>query len=135
MFTPSVYVDAPFLPSIRRNGADMQLGGDSYAGSWSDAQPAGFAGKLVRGVLTGRVTTYVKAQSKELAVKVEAGGAVYRSGWTSPFSWPQTNVAIFRLMGQNNSAIFSGSDDFVYVGPLHGCSAMNDADVETSYQQ
>jgi hypothetical protein len=134
-FTPTVYTDTPFLPSIRRSGNDMQLGGDSYGGAWDDAQPPGFGGRLVKGVLTGRVTTYVKAQSRQLAMKVEAGGAVYRSGWTPPLTWPQTNFATFRLVGQNNASIYAGADDYVYVGPLHGCSGLDDAVVESVYNQ
>jgi hypothetical protein len=134
VFTPTVYVDAPFLPSIRRAGGDMQLGGDSYAGTWSDTLPAGFAGKRIAVALTARVTTYVRAQSRQEAVKVEAGGAVYRSGWAAPFTWPMTNVSQVRLIGQNNSSVYAGADDFVYVGPLRGCAGMDDAAVVSAYE-
>ena len=138
VFTPSVYLDSlerASLPSIRRSANDMQFGGDFYAGSWSDSDPAGFAGKRAAGVLTARVTTYVRGQSKQLAVKVEAAGAVFRSGWTAPLTQPKTDVTIYRFIGENNSSIYSGSDDYVYVGALHGCARMSDADVEGAYAQ
>jgi hypothetical protein len=136
VFTPSVQVDETFLPSIRRSGDDMQFGGDRYGVdiSWSDTDPSGFARQLAAGVLTAKVTTYLKAQAKQIAMKVEAGGNVYRSGWTT-MSWPQTDVSVFRLVGQNNSAIYVGADDYVYVGPLSGCSNMTDVNVEASYNQ
>ncbi len=136
VFTPYVLVDETLLPSIRRRGNDMQFGGDRYGTEdrWSDTEPIGFEGQLADGVLTAKVTTYLKAQAKQIAMKVEAGGNVSRSGWTT-MSWPQTDVSTFRFVGQNNSAIYVGTDDYVYVGPLSGCSNMTDVHVEASYNR
>ncbi len=136
VFTPYPYTDGVLLPSIRRSGNDMQFGGDRYGSvSWSNSEPAGFAGKFATGLLTARVTSYVQAQNKRMAVKVEAGGATYRSGWTAPFTWPQTNTGIIRFVGENNSSIFSGTDDFVYVGALSGCANLTDGNVDAIYNQ
>lgn len=134
VFTPYLYVDETILPSIRRSGSDMQLGGCRYGHDWSDILPAGFAGQRAANVLTGKVTTYVKAQSKQIAMKVQAGGAVYRSGWTT-MTWPETNVGIYRLVGENTGQVYQGANDEVYVGPLSGCSALADADVDALYNQ
>jgi hypothetical protein len=69
-----------------------------------------------------------------MAMVVSAGGSVYRSGWTS-LTWPQTNAAQFRFVGQNNSDIYNGADDYVYVGPMSGCSGYTDANIDTLYAQ
>jgi hypothetical protein len=136
VFTPYVYVDGALLPSIRRAGNDMQFGGDRYGGEfWSDLDPAGFGGQRAAGVLSAKVTTYVKAEAKQMAMKVEAGGTTYRSGWTQAFTWPQTNTAMFRFVGQNNSAVYHGTDDYVYVGPLSGCAQYTDAEVDALYNR
>jgi V8-like Glu-specific endopeptidase len=133
-FTPYPYVSATDLPSIRRSGADMQLGGASYGGRWSDVLPAGFAGKRVPGVLKARATTYVKAGSREMAMKVEAGGKVYRSGWTS-YPAPGTDLSRFRFVGENISGVYSGPDDYVYVGQLAGCVDMSEGDIDMRYSR
>ena len=112
----------------------MQLGGDRYGGAyWSDTVPSGFAGKYLSGILTAHVTTYVKAQAKQTAMKVESGSTTYRSGWTATFTWPQTNTSQFRFIGENNSVVFSGADDYVFVGPLSICAGDSDADMDTLY--
>jgi V8-like Glu-specific endopeptidase len=133
-FTPYPHVSATDLPSIRRSGADMQLGGASYGGRWSDLLPAGFAGKRVPGVLKALATTYVKAGSREMAMKVEAGGQVYRSGWTS-YSAPGTDLSRFRFVGENISGVYSGPDDYVYVGQLAGCVDMSESDIDMRYSR
>jgi hypothetical protein len=111
----------------------MQFGGADYGNAWSDSDPIGFAAKKASGVLSARVTSYVKAQSKQMAMKVVAAGMTYRSGWSQPITWAQTNMSQFRFIGQNLPGVFSGSDDFVYVGPLSGCSSYADADIDTLY--
>ncbi len=133
-FTPYPYVVATDLPSIRRSGADMQLGGASYGGRWNDLLPTGFAGKRVPGVLKARATTYVKAASRQMAMKVEAGGKVYRSGWAS-YTAPGTDLSRIRFVGENIPAVYSGADDYVYVGPLAGCADMSESDVDTRYSR
>lgn len=136
VFTPYPYVDGVLLPSIRRNANNMELGADRYGGDfWSTTPDGGFGGKLLSGLLTAKVTTYVQAQSKRLAMKVEAGGTTYRSGWTSAFTWPQTNSGIIRLVGENNSSVYSATDDAVYVGRVSGCSNLTDANVDAMYRQ
>ncbi len=135
VFTPYPYTDGVLLPSIRRNANDMQLGGDRYAAAWSDLEPAGFAGKRLAGVLMAKVTTYVKGQAKQLATKVEANGAVYRSGWTAQFTNSITDLTRFRFVGENNGAVYNGPDDYVYVGALSGCSSMTDAEVDALYNK
>ncbi|HKY38606.1 MAG TPA: trypsin-like serine protease [Polyangiaceae bacterium] len=133
-FTPYPYVAATNLPSIRRSGADMQLGGASYGGTWSDLLPAGFAGKRVPGVFNARVTTYVKAASRQMAMKVEAGGKVYRSGWGS-YTAPGTDLSRFQFVGENISEVYTGTNDYVYVGRLAGCAGVSEGDIDARYSR
>jgi len=135
VFTPSPGFAGVALPSIRRAvTGGIQFGGDAYAGQWSDSDPAGFAGRATPAVLSAKVTTFVKAQARQVAMKVEANGQVYRSGWISAVGPSQTDIGRLQLIGENNSAVFSGSTDYLYVGPLTGCSAYSDADLDALYE-
>ena len=51
--------------------------------------------------------------------------------------WPgkDHNIGKFRLVGENNSVLYQGSDDYVYVGQLSGCSGMTDTDIESAYNR
>jgi hypothetical protein len=133
IFTPAVYEMGTMLPSVRRNGSDMQFGGAAYGSGWSDTIPTGFAGQRASGTLTASVTTYVKAQAKQIAMKVRVGNTVYRSGWSAPFTWAQTNAGIFRFIGQNLPGVYAGADDHVYVGPIAGCASYTDDEVQALY--
>jgi hypothetical protein len=137
VFTPYPYtLDLHLLPSIRRSGNGLQLGGDRYGGEyWSNTDPAGFAGRSVPNLLSARVTTYVKRDARQLAVKVEAAGIAYRSGWSAAFVDPATDLGQLRLVGENNSQVYFGADDYVFVGRLGGCSNLTDAVVEALYNQ
>lgn len=139
VFTPYPLTDGVLLPSLRRSGNDIQLGGARYGwgNPWSDVEPAGFAGKRLTGTLKAVVTTFVKAQEKRVAVKVEANGVVHRSGWTAQLSSPVTDLTRFRLVGENNSAGPSSpeGDDYVFVGPLGGCSSLTDSEVDALYNK
>lgn len=134
VFTPSPGLDGVVLPSMRRaQTGGIQFGGDAYGGQWSDSLPAGFAGRSSAAVLSAKVTTFVKAQARQVAMKVEVDGKVYRSGWIAGTAGSQTDVGRLQLIGQNNSSVFSGSTDYVYVGPLSGCSAFSDAEIDALY--
>jgi hypothetical protein len=135
VLTPSVQAFAPFLPSLRRVGDGIELGGDSYGGSWSFDNPAGFAYQTIYRSLVAKVTTYVKASSGQMAMKVEGDGRAYRSGFVSLGSQAGTNVARFRLVGQNNSMVHHANGDQIYVGPISGCQNLSDADIEARYAQ
>jgi hypothetical protein len=67
-----------------------------------------------------------------MAVKVEAGGKVYRSGWAS-YTAPGNDLSKFRLVGENIPGVYPGTDDAVYVGPLAGCAGMFEGELDTRY--
>jgi hypothetical protein len=124
-------------PTLRRSGNDIELGGSTYgpSESWTTTSPSGFSGNKLVGTLTAKVTFFAKAQSKQSAVKVEAGAAVYRSGWSTPYTWANTNVGRMQFVGMNNASGTGGPDDRIYVGPLSGCTGLTDAEVETWFNQ
>jgi hypothetical protein len=136
VLTPYPYVSGVALPSLRRNaaGTGIDLGSTEYgvSNTWQQA-PAGFAGVTIPGTQTVRVTTYIKAASKALAVKVQAGAHTYRSGWVTGFTWEKTNLGIFRFVGENNSSVYAGQSDRVYVGVVDGCQELSDSAVEQFY--
>jgi hypothetical protein len=136
VLTPYPFVWEVSLPSLRRNaaGTGIELGSTSYGlgEPWQQA-PAGFAGVTIPSTETVRVSTYVKATSKQLAVKVQAGSQSYRSGWVSGFTWKKTDLGIFRFVGENNSSVYAGDSDYVYVGAVDGCEQLSDEAVEQLY--
>jgi hypothetical protein len=139
VLTPYPHVWNVILPSLRRNaaGTGIELGATEYgvSNSWHADMPPGFAGVTVANTNQVRVTTYIQAGSKLLALKVQSGAATYRSGWVDGFSWEMTNLGIFRWVGENNSTVFySGVSDFVYVGPMAGCQELSDAEVAWHYE-
>jgi hypothetical protein len=137
VLTPYPYVWEVLLPSLRRNaaGTGLQLGSTKYGQGnvWHSDLPVGFAGKTLTDTNKALVTTYIKASSKALAVKVQSGDQIYRSGWVSGFTWPETNLGLFRYVGENNSSVYSGASDVVYVGPVDGCQGLSDAAVAQHY--
>lgn len=139
VFTPYPHTSGVLLPSIRRSGDDMQLGGARYGVGvpWSDSEPTGFAGRRMLGTLKAVVTTYVKAQDKRIAMKVEADGVVHRSGWTAQLTDPITDMSKFSFIGENNSkgTPSDGGNNAVFVGPLGGCAGLSDAEVEALYNK
>ncbi len=136
VLTPYPYSNEMRWPSLRRSstGSGIELGRAKYGSSelWTSNDWPDFSGTTIAGTTTASVTTYVKATSKALAVKVTSGAHVYRSGWVSGFTWPQTNLGILRYVGENNSAVHAG--DAVYVGPLRGCQQLSDAAVDLSFK-
>jgi hypothetical protein len=136
VLTPYPYSNEMRWPSLRRGstGSTVQLGGAKYGSNelWTTNDWPGFSGTTIDGTTTATVTTYVKAVTKALAVKVTAGAHTYRSGWVSGFTWPQTNLGIMRYVGENNSNVHAG--DAVYVGPLRGCQKLSDAAVDALFQ-
>jgi hypothetical protein len=137
VLTPYPYVSETLLPSLRRNaaGTGIQLGSTLYGqgNAWHDELPAGFAGKTLTDTNQVLVTTYIKASSKALAVKVQSGAQIYRSGWLTGFTWPQTNLGVFRYVGENNSSVYGGASDVVYLGPVDGCQGLSDDAVSAHY--
>jgi hypothetical protein len=138
VFTPYPKAWQVSLPSLRRDaaGTGIELGSTSYGmfESWQ-AKPEGFAGVTIPSTDEVRVTTYVKATSKQLAVKVETkGGEIYRSGWVGGFTWEDTDLGVFRYVGENNSSVYDGASDYIYVGALDGCENLDDPAVEAHYQ-
>jgi hypothetical protein len=137
VLTPYPYVSEMLLPSLRRNaaGTGVQLGSTQYGQSnvWHDDLPAGFAGKTLIDTNKVLVTTYIKASSKALAVKVQSGDQIYRSGWLTGFTWPETNLGVFRYVGENNSSVYGGASDVLYVGSVVGCQGLSDAAVAAHY--
>lgn len=137
VLTPYPYVWEVLLPSLRRNaaGTGLQLGSTKYGQGnvWHDDMPAGFAGKTLTDTNKALVTTYVKASGKALAVKVQSGDQIHHSGWVSGFTWPETDLGLFRYVGENNSSVYGGASDLVYVGPIDGCQRLSDAAVAQHY--
>ena len=135
VLTPYPYAREMVWPSLRRssNGTSVQLGGTQYGQDehWSNSTWPGFSGVSIAGTTKVLLTTYIKAAAKAAAVKVSYGSKVYRSGWVSGFTWPDTNLGILRYTGENNSAVYQG--DAVYVGPLSGCQKLTDAAIETLF--
>ncbi|HEX2877044.1 MAG TPA: hypothetical protein VHP33_37595 [Polyangiaceae bacterium] len=134
VLTPYPYSNEMRWPSLRRSGSGVELGAAKYGSGepWTTSDWPGFSGVVIAGTKSVTLTTYVKASSKAVAVKVSYGGHDYRSGWVSGFTWPQTNLGVMRYVGQNNSRVYSG--DAVYVGPLRGCQKLTDAAVEAAFQ-
>lgn len=136
VLTPYPYANEGPLPSLRRNsnGTGIELGSAKYGSTehWASSDWKGFSGVTIAGTTTVVVTTYIKATAQAVAMKVSYGGQQYRSGWVSGFTWPKTNLGIMRYVGQNNSSVFAG--DAVYVGPLRGCQKLDDAALETLFQ-
>lgn len=136
VLTPYPYSNEMRWPSLRRSGSgdSVELGATKYGSGepWITNDWPGFSGVVIAGTKSVTLTTYVKASSKAVGVKVSYGGHTYRSGWVSGFTWPQTNLGVMRYVGENNSRVYSG--DAVYVGPLRGCQKLSDAAVEAAFQ-
>jgi hypothetical protein len=136
VLTPYPYVWEVILPSLRRNaaGTGIELGSTQYGSTeaWQKG-PGGFSGVTIPNTRKVRVTSYIKASSKRFAVKVESAGNTYRSGWIGGFTWEKTNLGIFRFVGENNSAVYGSSNDYVYGGAVDGCEELSDSDVEQFY--
>jgi hypothetical protein len=137
VLTPYPYVSGVLLPSLRRNasGDGVQLGSTQYGlgNAWHSDLPAGFAGKTLSDTNKVLVTTYIQASNRALAVKVQSGDQTYRSGWITGFTWPETDLGVFRYVGENNSSVYGGASDVVYVGAIDGCQALSDAAVAAHY--
>jgi hypothetical protein len=135
VFTPYPYVWQVALPSFRRNaaGTGIELGSTAYGTfeSWRVA-PVGWGGVTIP-TKELVVVAYVKAGAKAYAVKAIAGAAVYRSGWVTGFTWEDTNLGVMRYVGENNSGVYNGSSDALYVSPVSGCQSLSDAAVEAAY--
>jgi hypothetical protein len=137
VLTPYPYVWEVTVPSLRRNaeGTGIELGATSYGQGnvWRTDLFPGFGGVAVAGTIKARVTTYVKAESEEYAIKVEAAGKVYRSGWLGDFTWAKTNLQIFRFVGENNGYALGGDSDVLRIGKVDGCHELKDDDVAARY--
>lgn len=134
VLTPYPYSNEMRWPSLRRTNNGVELGGAKYGSSegWTSNDWPGFSGITIAGTHQVVVTTYVKATSKAVAVKVSSGNSVYRSGWVTGFTWDKTNLGIMRYVGENNSRVYQG--DAVYVGPLNGCEKLTDAAIEALFK-
>lgn len=42
-------------------------------------------------------------------------------------------MTTFRLIGENNASVYTGTDDYLYVGPLSICAGLDEADVLAAY--
>ena len=135
-FTPYVANANVTLPSLRRSGSDIELGGTKYGSDsvWSTSEPPGFGGAKIEGTTEAIVTVYVKAEAFELAVKVEAAGETYRSGWLTSFANADADLSGLLLVGENNSSGSGGSGDEIWVGALSGCTNLGDATVQAQYE-
>lgn len=132
-FTPQPYGSSVAVPSLRRNGDDLELGGTAYGQSWSTSTPAGFAGTIIEGTLQAYVTSYVKADAKLFALKVQAGDVVVRSGWLA-YEHEELDLGTLYLVGQNTAVGSGGSDDRIFVGTLVGCEGLTDAEIDERYE-
>jgi hypothetical protein len=137
-YTTSPHLEGLLLPSVRRNGDGIELGGMSYGDdydSWSTTVPDEFAGAIIPDTIDAVVTLYVKMEYAEFAVKVEAGGMTYSSGWRETMFAPGTELTIVYMIGQNNSVGSGGSGDKIYIGPLTGYSNLSDSAVSAAYYE
>jgi hypothetical protein len=137
-FTPYPKVWEVVVPTLRRSlqGTGVELGATSYGSGnpWRTDLFPGFGGVTLLGTTKVRVTTYVQADSEQYAIKVEAGDKVVRSGWLGDFHWADTNLQVFRFVGENNSA-GGGDSDVLRVGAVDGCQKLSDADVLKRYSE
>jgi hypothetical protein len=137
VLTPYPYVNEYAWPSVRRtsNGVGIDLGATGYGVTepWRTEDWPGFSGRTIPGTTQIVLITYVKASAPAFAVKVLDGSNVYRTGWISGFTWPDTNLGLLRFVGENNSVVYAGSDA-VYVGPLNGCQNLTDAAVQQLFE-
>lgn len=139
VLTSYPYVWEVLVPSLRRSadGTGIDLGATSYGlgNPWRTDLFPGFGGVSIEGTTKARVTTYVQAESEQFAIKVEAGGKVYRSGWLGDFTWEKTNLQAFRFVGENNSYASSTGSDILRIGQVDGCQKLSDADVLKRYSE
>jgi hypothetical protein len=139
VLTPYPYVWEVIVPSLRQSadGTGIDLGATSYGqgNQWRTDSFPGYGGVNVAGTTKARVTTYVQNESQQYAIKVEAGGKVFRSGWLGDFTWQKTNLQIFRFVGENNSYASAAGSDELRVGPVDGCQKLDDADVLKRYSE
>lgn len=132
VFTPYPYTFEVYLPSLRRNaaGTGIELGATQYGpSSWTATGWGAASGATIAGATKLQVGVYLQASSKAFAVKVTANGKVYRSAWVTDFHWAKTNLGIMRYVGENNSGVYHGGSDKIYVSPVSGCQELSDAAV------
>jgi hypothetical protein len=124
-------------PSLRLDAAgDLELGGTIYGETevWHNQGWPNQHGAVISGTHTASVTFYVKAGAQAAAAKVRHDGKVWRSGWvTGPFIWPDTNLGIFRYVGQNNSYANETSEETIYVGRVSGCQGLSDDEIQAKF--
>jgi hypothetical protein len=137
VFTPYPYTFEVFLPSLRRNaaGTGIELGATEYGpSSWTATGWGAASGSTIAGATKLTVALYLQATSKAFAVKVSSGNKVYRSAWVTDFHWAQTNLGIMRYVGENNSGVYHGGSDKIYVSPVSGCQKLSDAAVQARFE-
>ena len=137
VFTPYPYTFEVYLPSMRRNaaGTGIELGATQYGpSSWTATGWGTASGTAIAGTTKLHVSLYMQVASKAFAVKVSYGNKVYRSEWVTDFHWAKTDLGIMRYTGENNSGVYAGGGNTIYVAPVSGCQKLSDAAVETLFK-
>ena len=137
-FTPYPYTSEVLLPTLRRDaaGSGIQLGATQYGPtSWSASGWADLSGSVIAGASKLHVVAYMQVTSKKFALKVSYAGKVYRSAWVTDFHWANTNLGVMRYVGENNSSVYSGKGDLIYVDSASGCQGLSDAAVAGLFTQ
>lgn len=125
-------------PTLRllSNGTAIELGSTKYGTTevWNATEWPDFSGVVITGSRSVAVTFYVKATEQAAAVKVRRGEQVWRTGWIKGFTWPDTDLNVFRYVGMNNSDVATiVDDDTIYVGRVSGCQGLTDVEVQTEF--
>jgi hypothetical protein len=137
VFTPYPYVFEVLLPSLRRDaqGGGVELGATQYGPqTWSVSGWGAASGTIISGAKKVRVGAYVQLTAQKFGVKVSYGNKVYRSAWVTDFHWAKTNLSVMRYVGENNSGVYKGNGDLIYLDVATGCQALTDAAVETQFK-
>lgn len=137
VFTPYPYVFEVLLPSLRRDaqGGGVELGATQYGPqTWSVSGWGATSGTIITATKKVHVGAYMQVAAQKFGVKVSYGDQVYRSAWVTDFHWAKTNLSVMRYVGENNSGVYHGNGDLIYVDVATGCQALTDAVVEAQFK-
>jgi hypothetical protein len=131
VFHPNFFVvrseSTPNHPALWFTKGHIKLGGKSYGeatfGTFGD-----FTGQELAGA-GASVTIYVKGESEALAVKVDDGIAIYRSGFVT---LPVPDTRTIALVGSNYLGVKDGE---ARLYPFSGCQNLSDAEVQAVYER
>ncbi len=121
--------DGPY-PAVRRFGnGPLTLGGLTYGRrEEADWQAFGSWNNQTLGGASVKITLFVKAGAKQMAVSAVAAGATVKSGFVG------RQLAFLRLIG-SHLQIYNQSTKTARVSSLTGCSGLTDTQVQALYDR